>query len=184
MDRSDAITTLTKYKEAKMESEGKRLSEIVNGKTKEFRSLCQNLDEQTASRAPEGRWSPKQIVSHLCGPEGVDPVARFRLFLEQDTPTLEITPGNPYFSEARGRMTFAQLLSEFDNSYRALADFAGGLSAEQLSRKARIPVMKDTPLGEYQSLGEWIRGVAEYHITFHIDHMREILQNLGVLRSA
>ena len=38
----------------------------------------------------EGRWSPKEIVSHLCGPEGIGMLPTFRAFLEGDATNLRI----------------------------------------------------------------------------------------------
>ena len=40
------------------------------------------------------------------------------------------------------------------------------------------PLLKDTPMGKYPTLAAWIDGIADYHLTFHIDHMYEILQAL------
>ena len=48
---------------------GAQLSEAIRQKAGEFRRLCDGIDEATASRAPSGRWSPKEIVSHLSGPK-------------------------------------------------------------------------------------------------------------------
>ena len=157
-----------------------QLSQMIREKVEAFKKLCQGLDEDTASRAPAGRWSPKQIVSHLCGPEGIGIIASLRAFLEQETPRLDIEPENPFFSEKRARMTFAELLAELDKEYRQMTEFVAGLSEQQLSRKAHIPLLKDTPIGEYPTLAAWAQGIVDYHVTFHIDHMREILQALGV----
>jgi hypothetical protein len=160
-------------------SEGAQLSKAVREKIEEFVKLCQGLDEQTASRAPAGRWSPKQIVSHLCGPDGIGFIASLRPFIEQDTPRIDIEPENPFFSEKRARMSFAELLTELQGEYGRIADFVAGLSEEQLNRKAHIPLLKETPIGEYPTLAAWVQAIVEYHVTFHVEHMGEILQALG-----
>ena len=72
-----------------------------------------------------------------------------------------------------------QLIEEFDRHYEGIADFVSGLTAEQLGRKAHVPGLKESPLGESPTLAAFIRGIAESHLNFHIDHMKEILQALG-----
>ena len=76
-------------------------------------------------------------------------------------------------------MTFAALLAEFEKEYSRIADFAAGLSADQLDRKAHVPLLKETPLGEYPTLAEWIAALVDYHVGFHTDHLREIRGALG-----
>jgi len=152
-----------------------RLSQIIEQEIGEFKSVTQDLDEQIASCAPAGRWSPKQIVSHLCGPEGVGFMPSIRAFLEEDTPRLDIEVENPFFTEKRGRMTFNELLAQFESEYRNIADFVTGLSEEQLTRKAHIPMLKETPMGEYPTLAEWIETIGRHHLGMHTDHMREVI---------
>ena len=160
-------------------AEGTQLSQAIREKATEFRKLCAGLDEKTASRAPEGRWSPKEIVSHLCGAEDRDFSYVIRLFLENDTPEISLDPGKTHFSGDRARMSFAKLLAEFDKRYKNIADMVSGLTADQLGRKAHMPGLKESPLGEYPTLAGLIGGIGGYHIQFHIDHMKEILQGLA-----
>ena len=156
-----------------------QLSKVVRQKMEEMKKLCEGLDEKTASRAPSGRWSPKQILSHVCGPDGVGLIPAIQTILQQDTPRLDLDPGNPFFTERRSKMTVAELLKEFEGEYIRLADLVAGLSDEQLARKAHVPALKETPVGEYPTLAVWVAALAERHIGFHLDHMKEILAELG-----
>jgi len=159
---------------------GKEVAQGVLTKMAEFREVCEGLDEESSSRAPEGRWSPKQIISHLCGPEGIGHLPMLKSFLELDTPEIDLEPEKNYWSERRRGMGLAELLSEFDREYSGIATFIGRLSEEQLLRRAHIPIFKNRPLGEYPTLAQLTIGLSNYHIGFHIDHMREIMQVLGL----
>ena len=158
--------------------EGSEVAQAIRRKAEEFMKVCAGVDEETASRAPAGRWSPKEIVSHLCGPEGASLAAVCRSFIEQDVPELDLNPGNPFFSDSRARTTFAALVREFGARYNDVAAFVAGLTPEQLGRKAHIPALKESPLGEYPTLEAFVLGIGEYHLQFHIDHLREILEAL------
>jgi hypothetical protein len=159
--------------------EAARLVKMIQEKIGELKNVCNGIDEDTAARAPEGRWSPKQILSHLCGPEGLGFMASLRAFLDQDTPRLDIEPENPFYTGKRAKMTMAQLLAELDGEYGRIAELTAGLTDDQLARKAHIPLVKETPMGEFPTLAMWIQAIAEYHVGFHVDHMREILKALG-----
>ncbi len=157
--------------------QGAETARNIRQKMEELKGMCKGLDEDTASRAPAGRWSPKEILSHLCGPEGTGHLPIFQAFLtgKQD---VDLHPGNPFFTDRRKRMTVSEYLPEVEREYEGIARFVENLSEEQLSRTARVPALKDSPLGEYPTLEDMVKGVAEWHLQFHLDHLRDILNEL------
>ena len=162
------------------DQDGKTIAQGVRANAAAFRKACEVLNEENSSRAPEGRWSPKQIISHLCGPEGKGLLPTLKAFVEQDTPELDIKPEDPYWSGKRRSLSLAELLAEFEGEYERMASFVEGLSEAQLSRKAHIPMLRESPLGEYPTLAQWAGALSDYHLGFHHDHMREIEQALGL----
>ena len=87
--------------------------------------------------------------------------------------------GNPFFTEKRAGMRFGDLVAECESNYRRVADFAAGLTDKQLARKAHIPEIKDSPLGEYPTLDGMIFGLGEFHIQDHTDQLRKSLAALS-----
>src|SRR5664279_1009191 len=142
-----------------MPTESARLVKLIQRKIGKFKDVCNGIDEDRASCAPEGSWTPKQIVSHVCGPEGEGYMTSIRAFLEQDTPRIDIEAWNPFYTEKRSRMTMAQMLAEIDDEYVRIADLTSRLTDDQLSRKAHIPLLKNTPMGEYPTLAIWIQAM-------------------------
>jgi len=156
--------------------EGAQLAQIIRAKTEEMKKVCEAMTEETASEAPQGRWSPKQIISHISGPDGIGLMPAITLILEQDIPRVDLVAEDPFFTDRRSRLSMTDLLSEFEQEYHRIADFLANASEDQLRRKAHIPLFKDTPLGEYPTLAAFIGALGEWHMEFHLNHMKELLQ--------
>lgn len=158
--------------------EAKRLIALVNEKMGALSEACQGVDEETAARAPEGRWSPRMILTHITGPDGSGFLAGIKRFIAEETPRIDIVPEDPYLTERRSALSFRALLAEAVQEHAGINDYLATLTDEQLQRKAHVPLLKESPLGEYPTLAVWIQAMAEYHLSFHIDHLKEILQAL------
>jgi len=155
---------------------GARLAKEIRWKVDELETLARGIEESRGDSAPAGRWTPKQILSHLCGPEGVGILPPVMAYLEKDTPLLDIVIEDPFYTGSRTTMTMAELLEKFEEEYGRLIEVVLELTPEELERKAHIPVFKETPLGEYPTLAEYLGGIAEFHLGFHTEHLREVLK--------
>lgn len=78
-------------------STGNQIAQNIRRKVAELKEASAGLDESTASRAPAGRWSPKEILSHLAGPEGKGHLPMLQAFLQADAPTIDLNPGSHIF---------------------------------------------------------------------------------------
>lgn len=158
---------------------GTQLAEIIRAAQAELKQVCAGVDEAVASRAPAGRWSPKEILSHLIGPGGGAYLKLFGLFLASDAPRIDIVPEQTHFTDERRALSFAQLAQLAEQEYAGVAAYALELSEEQFARKAHIPLFKDSPLTEYPTLAAVIGGLGQYHVQMHTDHLRQVLAELA-----
>ena len=65
-------------------------------------------------------------------------------------------------------------MSKIDTDYAAIGAFFAGLNDDQLARKAHIPFLKETPLGEYPTLGQWAGAVINFHLADHVSQLRTL----------
>ncbi len=160
-------------------STGTELAQGIRAKITEMKAVCADVDEAAALRAVAGRWSPKEILSHLLGSETGGVLPLLEAFLTSDVLLIELVAEQTYFTEQRRNTPFAQLLREFERKYEGLARYAEGLGAAQLGRTAHVPLFKDSPLTDHPTLAAFIGGLGQYHVQMHIEHMREILGQLA-----
>ncbi|KKL75718.1 hypothetical protein LCGC14_2052080 [marine sediment metagenome] len=155
------------------------LRDKVEQRLSELDEALAGMDEAKAGqRAADGEWCCKEVLSHLMGDEGESYVAGLRRFIDEDTPLIGVMVGLPYYTPARQAMSLAEMRAGVRRQYQEVADFLADLSDEQLSRKAQIPLLKDTPIGEYATLAQWVGALLNLHLPNHINQVRNARQAL------
>ena len=155
------------------------LRDKVEQRLSELDEALAGMDEGKASeRSAEGEWCCKEVLSHLMGDEGESYVAGLRRFIDEDTPLIGVMVGLPYYTPARQAISLAEMRAGVRRQYQEVADFLADLSDEQLSRKAQIPLLKDTPIGEYATLAQWVGALLNLHLPNHINQVRNARQAL------
>lgn len=157
---------------------GTELAQAIRAAQAELQAVCKTVGDDAADRAPEGRWRPREILSHIAGAGESGIVPFFRRFLDEDTPRIDVVPEQTNLTEARRAMPFAQLAAMVAQRYEELARFAETLSAEQLARTAHVPALAKSPMGERPTLGGMLGGFGQYHVKMHTDHLREVLAGI------
>ena len=156
------------------------LREAMEQKLQELGEALDGLDEEKAAHRPgDAEWCCKEILSHLTGDEGESYVDGFRRFIDEDSPLIGVVVGLPYYTPKRQAMSLSGLRAGVWKQYQEVADFVGGLSDEQLERKARVPLLKDTPIGEYPTLAQWAGTLINFHLPDHINQVRAARQAIG-----
>ncbi len=155
------------------------LRETMEQKLQELGEALDGLDETKAGQRPvEGEWCCKEVLSHLMGDEGDDILAPIRLIIEEDTPLIGLVTGLPYYTPKRQPMSLSEMRGAVSSRYQELAEFLASLSEEQMARKARVPLFKETPIGEYATLAQFV-GALNFHRADHINQVRAARQQIG-----
>lgn len=151
------------------------LSDQLEAKVQEIENLVSGMSEEDAAKPPaQGEWCAKEVLSHLSGPEAESFFAGVKRFLEEDTPAIDLTPGENYFEDKRKGAPVKQLLGDVSSQYREMARWVGGLSDEQLARKAHMPAFKETSLGEYPTLQLWMGAIINFHLNAHVQQLQAL----------
>jgi len=161
--------------------DGINLAKEIRRELEEFLNLCTSIQERTAEHNPEGRWSIKEILSHLRGHENGGHLPILQGFLEGECPTINIEPENTFYSTKRAETSVADLLTLVRQEYEGLAKFTEALTPDQFDRKAHVPQLKGSPLGEYPTLRDMVSGLGAAHVKFHRDHLYEVMELINKL---
>ena len=158
---------------------GTSLREALGQKMDELSEALEGLDEEKAGqRAADAEWCCKEVLSHLMGDEGEDILAPFHQIIEEDTPLIGIVTGLPYYTPDRQAMSLAELRGAVSSRFQELAEFLGSMNDADLARKARVPLFKETPIGEYATMAQFV-GALDFHLTDHINQIRNARQQVG-----
>jgi hypothetical protein len=154
---------------------GPTLQQQLQQKVQEVKQVAGGLSEQQAQRRPaEGEWSAKEVLWHLTNRENALVMYECNRFLEEETPELSVQPGALTYGPEREKASVKELVSRLDGQYSELGKFLGGLNEEQLNRKARVPFLKDTPLGDTPTLGQWMFGIINFHLDDHLKQLQTL----------
>jgi len=154
---------------------GSSLQQQLDQKVQEIKQTVSGIDEQAATHRPaDGEWCAKEVLSHLSVEENANVMHRLKRILEEDMPNLDITPGVSAYDAQREQTPVSQLLSTVE--YTELGRLLNSLTDEQLARKAHVPALKRSPLGEYPTLAQWAGFVVNFHIAGHVNQLRNLCQ--------
>jgi hypothetical protein len=157
-----------------MASTNTTLKELFEQRAKEIEEIATGITDEQANRRPaEGEWCARDVLTHLLGSEARSFEDGLRLFLEKDS-VVDITPGDPYLTEARKKMRAQELSAGVAKQVRQIAQFIGGLTPEQLQETANVPFLKNYGMSEYPTLETWAGLMANMHLKQHVDQLREL----------
>ena len=155
---------------------GPTLKQQIDQKVQEIKQAVSGLSEEQASKpAAQGEWSAKEVLSHLSGDGSTDAVSLLDRVIKQDTPEIDIHPGQSYY-EGRESIPLKELAVRVESTYGEMGKFLSGLSEEQLNRKAQVPLLKETPIGEYPTLGQLAGALINFHLNDHVNQLRNLSQ--------
>lgn len=153
------------------------LKDQLQERIRTIEQLTSDVSNEKAGEAPaEGEWCVKEVLSHLAGAETRSFYDGIKTFIDQDNPTYDMTPGQSHFDSARQDASVSELRTSVIDQYNQIGDLLGGLSDEQLTRTAHMPGFKETPLGEYPTLGSWAAGLINYHLPDHIARLQNLCE--------
>jgi hypothetical protein len=154
-------------------STGLAVVDALRQQMDELGAAVAGVDEEVASRrTADGGWSAKECLSHLNGADGDTFLDGVRRFFDEDTPEVDVEPGVTHFDASRQAMSVAQLAARVQAQYRAIADIVARASADQLSRRAHIGLLSESPIGDHPTLLQWVETISGMHVAGHLAELR------------
>ena len=65
-------------------------------------------------------------------------------------------------------------MARLDSQYSELVSYLAGLTDEQFGRKAHVPALKGSPLGDHPTLAQYAGFIVNVHIAGHVNQVRAL----------
>ena len=141
----------------------------------------QGMDAYMERADAPGEWTTREVLCHLLGEPGVDPVKGLQTFAERDLPTIDLSPGKTVVTEDRRKMTLKQFEEALEQRGRRLFEYLDGLSEADLTRrKARIPILKAFAGTDEIPMQMFLNALIDGHLNDHMGQLAKIRKAVGL----
>jgi hypothetical protein len=156
------------------------LAAVLNQRADEIEAACSGLGDADAARRPsDGVWCVREHLSHLHGDDRDTFLDGVQRVLIEGTTEIDVAQGITHYTVDRRQVPLAHLLGAVTRQYRTLGDISAALTPDEIDRRVRIDLLRETPFGENPRLGEWLVAIADMHLPDHIAAIRETRASLG-----
>jgi hypothetical protein len=132
------------------------------------------------SDAP-GEWTTREVLSHLLGAPGWDPIPILKSFADKNLSVVEIEPSQTNLTEERRRMSLRQLVDALDAQRQAVFAYLDPLSdADVQQRKATIPLFKQFMGTDEIPMATYLGGMFDFHWNNHAEQLAKIRKAAGL----
>jgi hypothetical protein len=157
---------------------GRLVSEINAKSAAALTRLARQLDgmDPYLDSAPaRGEWTTREVLAHLLGDPGWDPLAALKSFAHRDLPTIDVTVGTVVMTAERRTMTAKQFLDSIERRRQRIVAYLDVLPDGELTgRKARIPLFKQFMGTDEVPLHVYAGALLDSHLDDHAGQLAKI----------
>ncbi len=147
----------------------------------ELKKQLQGMEPFMERPDASGEWTTREVLSHLLGAPGGNPVDLLKIFATPDLPVIDLEPGVTHLSDERRRMMLGQFLDSLDAKRKTALAYVNGLSDADLEqRKARIPVLKQFFGTDEFSIAMFAGALFDGHWRDHAGQIAKIRKAVGL----
>ncbi|HEX7788781.1 MAG TPA: hypothetical protein VF653_21365 [Methylomirabilota bacterium] len=127
-----------------------------------------------------GEWTTREVLCHLLGDPGSDPVAELKSFATSKLPLIVIDPGHTALTAERKKMTLPELQDALEAQRRELFGYLDSLGDADLARKAKIPLFKQFMGTDEITLPVYVGAMYDFHWNDHAGQIAKIRKANGL----